>query len=207
MARKPRPERVVAAGIEHHEIEPGAGAFHLAKHQADIHHLEVDVGLTGRVGADRDQEIRAAYLNAMAGIIEHRDVGALQRRPEFLHGKVERGLVQIELRPVADQGEAQAAQRRRHQRGVAAWIFQPRRRSGSSSCRLRARCVCPPGRGRQRRGRQPRRLPGKHGGETSKASNITHNQINAWIFASFSLCRKRLGRANDVVDSMAKGFV
>ena len=107
-AQAARAERVVTAGIEDHHVEPGARALHLAQHEVDVHHLEIDVGLARRIGADRNQIIRAGDLNAVAGVIEQRDVGALNLAAEILHGAVHRRLVEIELGAAADQGEAEA---------------------------------------------------------------------------------------------------
>ena len=59
-AQPARAEGVVAAGIEDDEVEPRAGALHLPQHQIDVDHLEIDVGLAGRIGADRHEIIRAA---------------------------------------------------------------------------------------------------------------------------------------------------
>jgi len=58
----------------------------LAQHEIDVHHLEIDVGLARRIGADRHQIIRAGDLHAMAGVVEQRDVGALNLPAEILHG-------------------------------------------------------------------------------------------------------------------------
>ena len=63
-------ERIVATGVENDEIEPGAGALHLAQHRLGVHQLHIDVGFLGQAGFDRREEILAAHLNAMAGIIE-----------------------------------------------------------------------------------------------------------------------------------------
>ena len=61
----------------------------------------------------------------MPGIIEQRDVGALDLAAEILHGDVHGRLVEIELGAPADQGEAKGAQRLGHQRGVVAGIVEP----------------------------------------------------------------------------------
>ena len=62
----------------------------------------------------------------MAGVVEHPDIGALQRLAEFLDREIEAGLVQIELRAIADQREAEPLQGRRHQHGVVARVLQSR---------------------------------------------------------------------------------
>jgi hypothetical protein len=63
-------ERVVAARVEDHQVEFGASAFHLPQHQIAVEHLEIDIGLSGRIGADRHEIIGAAHLHAMAGVVE-----------------------------------------------------------------------------------------------------------------------------------------
>ena len=87
-AQAARAERIVTAGIEDHHVEPRARALHLAQHEIDVDHLEIDVGLARRIGADRHQIVRAGDLHAVAGIIEQRDVGALDLPAEILHGDV-----------------------------------------------------------------------------------------------------------------------
>ena len=61
----------------------------------------------------------------MAGIIEQRDVGALDLPAEILHGDIHRRLVEIELGAAADQGEAERAKRIGHQRRVVAGVIEP----------------------------------------------------------------------------------
>ena len=84
-----------------------------------------DVGLPRRIGADRHQIIRSVHLNAVAGIVEQRDVGALDLPTEVLHGGVERRLVEIELGASADQGEAEAEKRIGHQHRIVAGVVEP----------------------------------------------------------------------------------
>jgi len=76
---------------------------HLAQHEIDVHHLEIDVGFAGRVGADRHQIVGAVYLYAVAGIIEQRDVCALNLPPEILDVGIEGSFVEIDLGASADQ--------------------------------------------------------------------------------------------------------
>jgi hypothetical protein len=58
--------------------------------------LEIDIGLANRIGADRDQIVGSVHLNAVARIVEQRDVGCLHLDPKPLHH-------QIQLRSMADQ--------------------------------------------------------------------------------------------------------
>jgi hypothetical protein len=59
------------------------------------------------MGIDRDQIIEAMRLDAMAGIIKQRDIGAGQFMAEFLQGAVEAGLVEVELGAAADHEKAE----------------------------------------------------------------------------------------------------
>ena len=97
-------ERIVAAGVEDHDLQPRARALHLPQHDIDIDHLEIDIGLAHRIGADRHQIIGAADLHAVARIIEQRHVGAVALPAERLHHRVEPAFVEIELRAAADLG-------------------------------------------------------------------------------------------------------
>jgi hypothetical protein len=119
-------ERIVAAGIEEYHVEFGAGTLHGGKNQGRVHHLEQHVGFAGRIGVHRHQVIGAVHLDAVTGVIEQRDVGSHQLIAEFLQDAVEGGLVEIDLCAVADQREAEAAQRFRHQLGVVLRIIEPR---------------------------------------------------------------------------------
>jgi hypothetical protein len=74
------------------------------------------------MGIDRHQIIQPVGLDAMAGIIKQRDVGADQLALEFLQGGVESGLVEVEPGAAADHEKAERQQRIRHQFGVAVGI-------------------------------------------------------------------------------------
>ena len=121
-----RAERIVPAGIEDHHVEPGARTLHLAQHEVDVHHLKIDVGLARGIGGDRNQIVRAGDLDAVAGVIEQRDVGALNLPAERLHRQIHRRLVEIELGAAADQREAERGERLGHQRRIVAGIVEPR---------------------------------------------------------------------------------
>jgi hypothetical protein len=118
-------ERIVAAGVEDDDVEPGAGAFHLAQHQVGVEHLEVDVRLLGRVGIDRNEVVLAAHLHPMARVVEQADIGPRQLRPEGLHRPIECRLVEIQLRPPAHEREAQRPQGLGQKLGVVGRIIQP----------------------------------------------------------------------------------
>ncbi|MGY3530642.1 hypothetical protein ACVISU_003410 [Bradyrhizobium sp. USDA 4452] len=119
-------ERIVPAGVQDDDIEPRARAFHLPQHQADIDHLEIDIGLTRGVRRDRHQIIRAAHLDAMAGVIEQRHIGAHQLAAEALDRGIETGLVEVDLGLPADQRKAEPLQRAGHELCIVLRVLQPR---------------------------------------------------------------------------------
>ena len=72
-----RREGIVAAGIEEHQLDLGV-AHGLVEREIDIdRRAQLDVHFRFDVGIDRQQVIGAADGDAVAGIEEHRDVGAL----------------------------------------------------------------------------------------------------------------------------------
>ena len=72
-----RGERIVAAGIEEHQLDLGIG-HGLLQREVDVDGAaELDVHFGFDVGIDRQQVIGAVDGDAMAGIEEQRDVGAL----------------------------------------------------------------------------------------------------------------------------------
>ena len=76
-------ERIVAAGVEEHQLDLGV-AHGLVEREVDIDGgAELDVHFGFDVGIDRQQIIGAVDGDAVAGIEEHRDVGALRLLAEF----------------------------------------------------------------------------------------------------------------------------
>ena len=71
-------KRIVAAGIEEHQLDLGV-AHGLVERQIDVDGgAELDVHFRFDVGVDRQQIVHAADGDAVAGVEEHRDVGALR---------------------------------------------------------------------------------------------------------------------------------
>jgi hypothetical protein len=127
--QSPAAERIVSAGVEDHDVEPPAGTVrrvHLVEHPVHVEHLEFRVRLPRHVRVDGNEIVRAAELDAVAGIVEQRDVGALHLCPEALHGAIEAGLVQVDLRTAAGQREAKPAQGVGDEPGVARRASQRR---------------------------------------------------------------------------------
>ncbi len=116
-------ERIVAAGVEEDELDLGI-AHGLVERQVDVDgRAQLDVHLRLDVGVDGQQVIGAADGDAVAGIIEQRDVGALRLAAEveqFL-----RHLVAAEIGSF-DHLEADIAQRGRHRLGVDRRVRQLR---------------------------------------------------------------------------------
>lgn len=72
-----RPEaprkRVVATGVQNHDVQPVLRLFHLRQREADVHSFIFHFGLAVDHGADGDHVIGAADLRAVPGEIEHPD--------------------------------------------------------------------------------------------------------------------------------------
>ena len=101
-------ERIVAAGIEQHQLDLGV-AHGLVEREVDVDGgAKLDVHFRFDVGVDRQQIIGAADGDAVAGIEEHRDVGALRLLAEV--EQLFRHLVAGEV-GAFDHFEADVAQR------------------------------------------------------------------------------------------------
>ncbi|MCY1517586.1 hypothetical protein D9M68_522720 [compost metagenome] len=75
-------ERIVATGIKQHDIDPGA-ALHRRQDQVHRHRLEIEIDMGGELGVDRGKIIFAVHLKTMAGIVEKRQIGAIQTVDEI----------------------------------------------------------------------------------------------------------------------------
>ena len=115
-------ERIVAAGIEQQQIDLGARLLQFVENSGEPDALQEHVAIIHRIGIDRHQIVQPVGLDAMAGVIEQRDVGADQFLLKFLQRGVEAGLVEIELRAAADHEEAERRERVRHQLRVIARV-------------------------------------------------------------------------------------
>ena len=108
-------ERIVAAGIEEHQLDLGV-AHGLVERQVDIDRRpQLDVHLRLDVGIDRQQVVGTADRDAVAGVEEYGDVGALRPLAEL--EQLLRHRVAGEV-GAFDDVEADIAQRRRHRLGV-----------------------------------------------------------------------------------------
>ncbi len=95
-------ERIVAAGIEQHQVDPRAGFLKFVEDARCRNHLHEDIAFVLRVGVDRHQIIEAMRLHAMAGIIKQRHIGAGQLGRKILQRLIETSLVEIEPGAAAD---------------------------------------------------------------------------------------------------------
>ena len=104
-------KRVVAAGIEEHQLDLGV-AHGLLEREVDVDGgAELDVHFGFDVGVDRQQIVGAGDGDAMTGVEEQRDVGALR-----LLAEVEQPLGHLVAREIGalDHFESDIAQGRGH---------------------------------------------------------------------------------------------
>jgi hypothetical protein len=105
-------ERVVAAGVEHHDVEPVAGRRHLVDHFGGGHRGAPELVAAADLRADRHDVVLAVHLHAVAGIEEQADPAlGLERLAERARRLAHGALVGIGAQ---DHLEAGRAQRRRH---------------------------------------------------------------------------------------------
>jgi hypothetical protein len=95
-------ERIVAAGVEDHQAKLLGG---LDRNQDAVERqpLVVDIGVAFELGVNRDQIVRAFDLDAVAGIVDHGDVGIArhigkiaQHAPRLQRGQIMPGLHNFE---------------------------------------------------------------------------------------------------------------
>ena len=116
-------ERIVAAGVEEHQLDLGI-AHGLFEREVDIDGgAQLDIHFGFEVGVDRQQIIGAVHRDAVAGIEEHRDVGAFRLLAEV--EQLFRHLVAGEVGPFHDL-EADIAQELGHRLGVDRRVRQRR---------------------------------------------------------------------------------
>jgi len=87
-------ERVVAAGIEDHQVDPALGHRHLVDHRVDVDPPSRRTVCSGRdLGVDRHQIIVPAHLQAVAGVVEQADRILAELVGELADGALHRLLV------------------------------------------------------------------------------------------------------------------
>ncbi len=117
-------ERIVTAGIEDHQAKL-LGRLDRDQDAIEGERLVIDVGVALELGVDRDQIVRAFDLDAVAGIIDHGDIGIAgcigefaQHAPRFQRRQIVPGI---------DDVEAGLLQRLRHHRTVIDGVRERRR--------------------------------------------------------------------------------
>ncbi len=89
-------KRIVAAGIEDHQPEL-LGGFDRHQHAVQRKRLVVDVGVAFQLRIHRNQVIGAVDLHAVAGVVDHGDIGVaggvgkIAQRPPRLQPPADRG--------------------------------------------------------------------------------------------------------------------
>ncbi len=117
-------ERIVAAGIEHHDVQAVARIAHLLDHPVRADGLDFHVAFALYARRRRDQVVAAVELHAVAGVEEEADgIGPrlLEARAEFLDGAFHRDLVGVAAR---DDLESKTGQRLAHQPGIVRRVGQ-----------------------------------------------------------------------------------
>ena len=117
-------ERIVAAGVENHEVELGAGAS-ICRSTRLLSSIWKSISASCRIGADRHEVVGAAHLQAVTGVVEQADIGARRWLPNSAR-RIAARLFEVELGAVAHQCEAERTQRGRHQSRIVRRVGEPR---------------------------------------------------------------------------------
>ena len=73
-------KRIVATGVEQDQPQP-LDRLQRPDDAVERHRFVVHVVVAAELRVDRHQIVRAADLDAVTGVVDDRDVGALRRRP------------------------------------------------------------------------------------------------------------------------------
>src|SRR3984885_1426216 len=116
-------QRIVAAGIENHDVHLVLRRLHRPQHPPGIEGIGFQIGFGLNIGIDRDQVIRALCLYPMAGVIKqtHRMLVASDLRGELINSVIEIQPPGVEL---DDRLEARCLQCALHCGGVVDRIGQ-----------------------------------------------------------------------------------
>ena len=97
-------EGIVAAGIEDDEAQL-LGRLDRQQHAVERERFVIDVGVALELGVDRNQIIAAVHLDAVAGVIDHGDVGIAgavgeitQRAAGIGRAQIVTGIDDVEIR-------------------------------------------------------------------------------------------------------------
>jgi hypothetical protein len=81
-------ERIIAAGVEHHDLQVCAAAFHLLQ---DLSRLDAAIAREDfvlRLKIDGRKVVLAIDLHGVAGVVKERDVALAERADEAVDGEV-----------------------------------------------------------------------------------------------------------------------
>ena len=117
-------ERIVTAGVEDHQAKL-LGRLDRDQDAVERQRLVVDVGVALELGVDRDQIVRAFDLDAVAGIVDHGDVGIARPVGEIAQHAPR--LQRRQIMPGIDDVEAGVLQRPGHHRTVIDGVRERRR--------------------------------------------------------------------------------
>ena len=104
-------KRIVAAGVEDDQPQL-LGGLDRDQHAVQRERLVIDVGVAFQLGIDRDQIIGAVHLDAVAGVIDHGDIGIAgavgeiaQRAPRLGRRQIVAGIDDIEAGILQRRGD------------------------------------------------------------------------------------------------------
>ena len=116
-------ERIVAARVEDHQVEPVAGRLHLVQHRIGVESIECDFVFALDLRIHRDQVVAPLDRHAVPGVIEQAETPFFQPVAEV--AQRERHLLQRYIL-LADDGEAGLLQHLGHRARVVERVGQRR---------------------------------------------------------------------------------
>jgi hypothetical protein len=90
-------ERVVAAGVEDHDVDAAARRRHAAEHEAEVDAGDRNLVFAADLGVDRDQVVAVAQLQPVTGVVQRRDGVLAQAVAELAQRVDERAAVEVLL--------------------------------------------------------------------------------------------------------------
>ena len=116
-------KRVVAAGVQNHDVGAIAGSFHLVQHGLGVHGGIGHLVLAFDRRSHRDQVVAALDLHAVAGVVKQARATATQAVAKLAQRCQHAALVQVLAR---DHGKAGLPQGLRHGAGIIHRVGQRR---------------------------------------------------------------------------------
>jgi hypothetical protein len=124
LARGAVAERVVAAGVQHHDVHAVAGRLEGVDHAAQVDRLARHVVGARQLGIDRHHVVAEVHLQPVAGVIQHAD--ALLALQAVAHARHRVGHLRERAILQFDHVEAERLERRRHRGGVVGRVGERR---------------------------------------------------------------------------------